>query len=426
MRTVAWYRDRKMLSWAFYDWANSAYATTVMAGFFPVFFKKYWASGLSATESSFHLGMANSLASLLIVACAPILGAIADRGGLKKRLLALFTLLGVVMSGSLALVQAGDWQLAIVMYCLASIGFSGGMVFYDALIVDVARPDEMNRISAYGYALGYLGGGVLFAINVWMTLQPTLFGLADASEAVRLSFILVAIWWTVFSIPIMLYVKETRPDSAPTGWAVIRQGFRQLFTTFHEIRKLRYVSMFLLAYWLYIDGVDTIIRMAVDYGLSLGFDDDSLILALLITQFIGFPAAIGFAFLAQCIGAKRGIYLGLSVYIIVCVFGYFMQTTADFYLLAVVVGLVQGGVQALSRSLYTELIPPGKSAEFFGFYNMLGKFAVVLGPVLMGWTALVTGSSRASILAVIVLFVAGMWLLARVDMAEGRRMAKDI
>lgn len=425
MSASTWYRDRKIVSWAFYDWANSAYATTVMAGLFPVFFKKYWASGLSATESSFQLGLANSLASLVIVACAPVLGAIADRGGLKRGLLLLFTILGVTMTGCLALVQAGDWPLAIALYFLACIGFSGGMVFYDAMIVDVAQPEQMDKVSAFGYALGYLGGGLLFALNVWMTLQPAIFGFADGAAAVKASFVMVATWWAVFTVPIMLFVPEPRRD-AMSYTAAIAQGFRQLIATFHEIRKLRYVSLFLVAYWLYIDGVDTIIRMAVDYGLSLGFDDSSLIMALLITQFVGFPAAIGFGLLASRIGNKRGIYLGLTVYIGVCIFGYFMQSASDFYLLAVVVGLVQGGVQALSRSLYTQLIPADKSAEFFGFYNMLGKFAVVLGPVLMGWVALLTGSSRASILAVIVLFVVGMLLLTRVDLEKGRAAAQRI
>lgn len=426
MSQQAWYRDRKVLSWALYDWANSAYATTIMAGFFPVFFKKYWATGLSATDSSFQLGLANSLASLVIVVLAPILGAIADRGGAKKRFLFMFTFLGVVMSGALAWAGAGEWQLAILLYVLASIGFSGGMVFYDALIIEVADEPRMDKVSALGYALGYLGGGLLFAVNVWMTLQPAFFGLADSSEAVRVAFISVAIWWAIFTIPIMLYVPETRVNPVVGNGSIILQGLRQLISTFHEVRKLKYVSLFLVGYWLYIDGVDTIIRMAVDYGLALGFKDSSLIIALLITQFIGFPAAVIFGVLGEKIGAKPAIYIGLLVYIAVCVFGYFMDSESDFYVLAVVVGLVQGGVQAMSRSLYTRLIPVNKSAEFFGFYNMLGKFAVVLGPLLMGWTALLTGSSRASILSIIVLFVAGMWVLSRVDIDAGRRAASTL
>jgi UMF1 family MFS transporter len=409
---------RQILSWAFYDWANSAFATTVLAGFFPLFFKQYWSAGQEATTSTFHLGMANSASSLVILLLAPTLGAIADRGGARKRLLACFMILGVLATAGLYLVGKGMWFEAALLFVLGAIGFSGSIVFYDSLLVDVARPRDYDRVSALGYGLGYLGGGLLFAVNVLMTLKPQWFGLADAATAVRLSFLTVAVWWLLFSLPLFVNVREQVPDR-PLGWLeAVRGGFRQLADTFAEIRKLRVVLLFLCAYWLYIDGVDTIIRMAVDYGMALGFEPTSLIIALLIVQFVGFPAAIAFGWLAGVIGTKRALLLGIAVYMGVTVWGYFLENERQFYLMAITIGLVQGGVQSLSRSYYARLIPPGKSGEFFGFYNMLGKFAAIIGPLLVGWTAILTGSSRLSILAVLLLFVSGAWLLWKVPEPE--------
>ncbi len=410
---------RQIISWSMYDWANSAYATTVMAGFFPIFFKQYWSAGADVTDSTFHLGVANSLASVLIAALAPLLGAVADRAGARKKFLLTFGLLGVVMTGSLYFVQRGDWVAATTLYVLASVGFLGGNIFYDALLVNVAHPNQRDRVSSLGYALGYLGGGLLFAVNVWMTLQPQTFGLADAGEAVRLSFVCVALWWAVFALPLLIFVKEAGADDAHLSLAAISQGLRQFMQTFREIRQLRMVWVFLIGYWLYIDGVDTIVVMAVDYGMSLGFDSNSLIIALLITQFVGFPAALVFGRLGERIGSKRSIFIAIAVYVGVTAWAYQISNITEFYAIAVTIGLVQGGIQALSRSLYSRLIPQDKSAEFFGFYNMLGKFATVLGPLLMGWVGVISGSPRVAILSLMVLFVAGAAVLWRVD--EGSR-----
>ncbi len=386
-----------------------------MAGFFPIFFKQYWSAGADVAHSTFHLGLANSLASIVIAALAPLLGAIADRGSARKKFLLMFGSLGVVMTGSLYFVERGDWIAATTLYVLASVGFLGGNIFYDALLVSVAETRQRDRVSSLGYALGYLGGGILFALNVWMTLQPQQFGLADAAEAVRLSFVCVAVWWAIFALPLLIFVKEPTTDEPRPGFAVISQGLRQFRQTFREIRQLRVVWLFLLSYWLYIDAVDTIILMAVDYGMSLGLDSNSLIIALLITQFVGFPAALVFGRLGERIGAKTSIMLAIAVYIGVTLWAYQMTSVNEFYALAVTVGLVQGGIQALSRSMYSRLIPQDKSAEFFGFYNMLGKFAAVLGPFLMGWVGLISGSPRVAILSLILLFVAGAALLWRVD-----------
>ena len=418
--------DRKIISWALYDWANSAFATTVMAGFFPVFFKQYWSAGVEATTVTFRLGLANSIASLVVVAFAPVLGAIADQGGAKKKFLLFFAVLGVVMTGGLFLVAQGAWMAAVLIYVLAIIGFSGGNVFYDSLLVSVAPPEKKDFVSAFGFSLGYLGGGILFAINVFMTLKPRLFGLANVAEAVKVSFLSVAVWWAVFSVPVMLWVREPPARHKKAGWAMVTGGFVQLKDTFAEIRKLRIVFLFLIAYWLYIDGVDTIIRMAVDYGMALGFEPRNLMTALLITQFVGFPAAIAFGKIGERLGTKNGIFLGITVYIGVTAYARFMDRASEFYVLAVAIGLVQGGVQALSRSFYARIIPAGRAAEFFGFYNMLGKFAAVIGPFLMGLVGVLTGDPRHSVLAVIVLFVAGAAILYFVDEKEGERIAGEL
>jgi UMF1 family MFS transporter len=417
---------RPVLAWSLYDWGNSAFATTVMAGFFPVFFKQYWSAGVEVTDSTFFLGVANSLASLIIVLLAPLLGAIADRVSHRKRFLIFFAFLGVCMSALLPLVAKGEWAWAVLFYVFATIGFSGSVTFYDSLIVFVTTPARYDQVSALGYAMGYLGGGLLFALNVWMTLQPETFGLADAAEAVRLSFFMVALWWALFTVPLALWVTEPAGDSGSGSGAAIRAGLIQLRDTFREIRTLRVVFLFLLGYWCYIDGVDTIVRMAVDYGLSIGFSSDSLIVALLITQFVGFPAAIAFGYLGNRLGPKNGIYLAIAVYAMIVVWAYWMDSEREFYGLAIAIGLVQGGIQSLSRSLYARIIPADKSAEFFGFYNMLGKFAAVLGPVMVGWAGMASGNPRIGILTLLLLFGLGALFLSRVDLEEGRRRAEAL
>ncbi|CAK8721862.1 Major facilitator superfamily (MFS) profile domain-containing protein [Candidatus Electronema halotolerans] len=418
---------KKVISWAMYDWGNSAFATTVMAGFFPVFFKQYWSAGSPAVESTFRLGAANSIASLVIVAAAPILGAIADRGSAKKRFLCFFAFLGILMTGSLYFVSKGDWLTAACMYVFGTIGFSGANVFYDALLVSVAGPKKVDFVSALGFSLGYLGGGLLFALNVFMTLKPEFFGLADAAEAVRWSYITVALWWAIFSLPILLFVNEPRQGQQERlSLKTVTDGFQQLAQTFAEIRRLKIVFVFLLGYWLYIDALDTIVRMAVDYGLAIGFETKGLMTALLITQFVGFPAAIAFGKIGEKLGAKTGILIGIGIYVLITVWAYFMREQREFYILAVGIGLIQGGVQSLSRSLYSRIIPHNKSAEFFGFYNMLGKFAAVIGPLLMGLVGIISGDSRTGILSLVILFIAGGALLWRVDVAEGMRMAREL
>ena len=414
---------RAVWSWAFYDWANSAYSTTVMAGFFPLFFKEYWADPHNPSQSTFYLGMANSIASMVVAALAPLLGSVADQGSAKKKFLTFFAFLGVIMTGGLWMVAQGNWQMAVLFYVIASIGFASGNVFYDALLPGLASEERVDAVSSLGFGLGYLGGGLLFLVNVFMYLKPELFGIPDGATAIKLSFLSVAVWWAVFTIPLILFVPEPKNYENIDFNNAIRMGWVQLIQTFKEIRNMKVVGTFLLAYWFYIDGVDTIIRMAVDYGMSLNFPGESLIVALLIVQFVAFPAALIYGWLASKIGAKMGIMVGITAYSFITLLGYFMTEAWHFYVLAILIGFFMGGIQALSRSLYTRIIPPDKSAEFFGFYNMLGKFAAIIGPALMGTIALLTGSARLSILSILLLFILGAFFLNKVDIKEGKRLA---
>ena len=396
-----------MHAWALYAWANHAFATSVLVGLFPIFFARYWAAGLAKEASTLWLGLTNSGAALVVALLAPWLGTLADRRGTKKRFLAVFTIVGCVATAALAWVGAGDWSLAALLFGLASIGFFAGSSFHDALLVQVSTARSADRVSLYSYALGYLGGGLLFVLNVLMVLHPDWFGLRDKTQATQYAFVSVALWWALFALPLFLRVPEA-PPTAETA------AFGELWQTIRRVLRDAPVLRFLLAYWLYIDAVGTLQQMAVDFGAKLGFSDTVLIQALLMVQFISFPAALAFGPLAVRIGTRNAIYVGLAVFVGVTLWAYFMQTETQFYQMAAVVGLVQGGVQALSRSYFSRLIPIERAGEYFGFYNMLGKFAAVLGPAVVGLVAYLSGNPRLSILVLAVFFIAGAGLLSRV------------
>ena len=435
--------NKAVWGWALYDWGNSAFATTVMAGFFPIFFKQYWSTGADVNLSTAQLGLANSLASLLVAMMAPVLGAIADRGSYKKKFLTFFAYLGVLMTSCLFMVEQGDWLMAVFVYTLGTIGFSGANVFYDSLLPSLANEESVDSVSSLGFAMGYLGGGLLFLLNVIMTLNPSWFGLADAAEAVRWSFVTVSLWWGVFTLITLFWVPEPRLARDHVSGNSMAEGLAQLGQTFKELRHLKTVMLFLFAYWFYMDGVDTIVRMAVDYGMSIGFESTDLITALLLVQFIGFPAALIFGRLGEKWGVKKSIFLAIGIYMLATIGGMQMTQKIEFYMLAAVIGLVQGGVQALSRSYYSRLIPSNQAAEYFGFYNMLGKFAVILGPILMGTVALLARNwlmpeaptdaevqmvgqlaARWSIGSILILFLIGGVLLYFVDEDKGREEAR--
>ena len=405
-------KRKKVISWALYDWANSAFATTVMAGFFPLFFKSFWAADLSPAESTAVIGTTNSLAGLFIMLSAPILGAYSDLGKLKKKFLAFFALLGVLSTGYLYFIPQGDWVIAASLYALAVVGFSGGNIFYDSLIVSVSKQEQRHKVSSLGFSMGYLGGGLLFVINVLMYLNPAWFGLSSQSEAILWSFLSVAVWWAVFSLPLFMSVEEKSNAEISKGlFENITEAFKAVVSTLREIKKHKRVAIFLIAYWLYIDGVDTIVRMAVAYGSDIGLNASSMITALLLTQFVGFPATLVFGIYADKIGFKKILTIGISIYILVTFYAYYMTTALEFYILAGTVGLVQGGVQAISRSFFSTIIPVNKEAQFFGFYNLVGKSAVFLGPVLVSWVALIFGNPRFGILSLLFLLVPGLVLL---------------
>ena len=394
-------------AWALTAWANHAFATTVLVGFFPIFFDQYWAAKLPGTTSTFYLGLTNSSAAFIVMLLAPWLGALSDRRGEKKLWFGIWSAVGALATAALCLIGAGHWGWALAVFGLGSIGFFAGSSFQDALIVQVADAHQTNRVSSLGFALGYLGGGLIFLLNVLLVKYPHWFHVADASTAIRIAFVDVALWWIVFSLPLFRYVHEAAPTAIATGW-------RELWHTLRAVLRDRPVLNFLLAYWLYIDAIGTLQQMAVDFGIKLGFSSGALIQALLLVQFVSFPSALLFGRLGDRIGTRRAIYLGLAVFVALTCFAYFMQNERQFYILAAVVGTVQGGVQALSRSYFARLIPRERAGEYFGFYNMLAKFAAVLGPLAMGVVAIATGNQRLSILVLEVFFIGGALLLARV------------
>ena len=424
---------KSIYSWALYDWANSAFATTVMAGFFPIFFAQYWSNPEDLSISTFYLGLGNSVASIIVVLLAPILGAIADRGTYKKRFLVFFAFLGILMTAGLALISQGMWQIALLTYVIATVGFSGANIFYDSLLPAVSNKDNVDYVSGLGYALGYIGGGILIVINFLMITYPSFFGFADSVEGIKWSFISVALWWAIFSIPILLFVKEPKYHKAETSLQTIKSGFKQLKNTFNEIRHLKVVFTFLIAYWLYIDGVDTTVRMAADFGITLGFDSTTIMGALVLVQFIAFFATLFYVKFADKIGIKNAIYFAIAAYMVIIFSGYFVTEAWHFYIIAGMIGCFQGGIQTLSRSLYARIIPENKSAQFFGFFNMWGKFAAVIGPLLMGSVTLILSniiddqvlSARIGLQSIMILFILGALVLSKVNISEGEKMAKE-
>lgn len=426
LRAVALHR-RETFSWAMYDWANSAFATTIMAAVLPIYYASVAGAELPGNRATVYWGYTTSIALLLIAFLSPILGAVADYMGAKKRFMVIFVTLGVMSTASLYLVGHGQWLLASVLFIVANIGFSGANVFYDSLLPHIVSNEEMDQLSTAGYALGYLGGGLLLLVNVLWILSPQTFGIPDTTTASRLAMFSVAVWWAVFSVPIFRHVSEPPrriSSSDVLGINPIRAGFHRLRETFGEIRRYRQLLIFLLAFWLYNDGIGTIIKMAAIYGTEVGIGQADLIGALILTQFVGIPFAFAFGGLARRIGAKSCIYLGLAVYTLISVGGYFLSQAWQFWALAFAVATVQGGSQALSRSLYGSMVPRAQSSEFFGFMRISDKFAGILGPFVFALVGQLTGSSRLSIVALIIFFVGGMLILTQVDVEEGRRIAR--
>jgi len=417
----------ELRGWIFYDWANSAFWATVIQ-VFPIYYLPVASAGVPGPIAQSRYAWATTLSMAVIAVLSPVLGAIADYAGVKKKMLAAFLILGVPSTAAMYLAGRGEWMFASLVFVLANIGVAGTIVFYDSLLPHVARPEEIDRVSAAGFAMGYLGSGLLMAVNLAWIQWPERFGIADQAAAMRLAFLSAAAWWALFSIPLFLRVSEP-PRKLEAGELPrtnpIREGFVRLAATFRELRRYRQAALMLVAFLIYNDGIGTIIRMAAPYGTELGLPPGALIGSLLLVQFVGIPCAYGFGWIATRIGAKRAIFLALTVYVGITFVAYSMTTMTQFLVLAVLVGMVMGGAQALSRSLFASLIPPHKSAEFFGFFGTFEKFAGIAGPALFATLIQATGSSRKAILAVMAFFVVGGALLAFVDVEAGRRMARE-
>jgi MFS transporter, UMF1 family len=428
--------DRPELrAWAMYDWAASAMQTTIMVAVFPIYFVKVAGAGQVESGATQRLATMNTLALVVIALLSPVLGAISDYRGTKKRFLAAFMLIGVLAVLGMFFVGRGDLDLASALLVVSLIGVAGSFVFYEALLPHIARPDEIDRVSTAGYALGYVGGGILLAFNLAWIQRPDWFGLpsgagltpSQATLPVRLAFVSVAIWWVIFSLPLFRRVREPAPrleTDERRGENPIRMAFVRLGETFRELRSYRQAFLMLLAFLIYNDGIQTIIKMATAYGTELDIGQNALIGAILLVQFVGIPCSFLFGMLAGRIGAKRALFLGLLTYTAISVLGYFMKTAAHFYVLAALVGTVQGGTQALSRSLFASMIPQHKSGEFFGFFSVFEKFAGIFGPLIFAGTIAATGSSRNAILSVILFFAVGGLLLWPIDVHEGQRAAR--
>lgn len=420
---------KELRAWAMYDWANSAFATTIIAAFLPIYYSSVAASEFTKLEASAYWAYTSAIALAIIAVLSPVLGAIADYMGAKKRFLAVFMGFGVTFTALLYFIGEGDWLLASAIFIVASIGFAGANVFYEALLPSVAHGSDLDRVSTAGYAMGYVGGGVLLALNAAWYLSPETFGFTDGGQAVRASFVSAAVWWALFSIPLFRTVRE--PDSRlgegeAMGLNAAKVGFSRVAATLREIRGHPDLFLFLLAFLVYNDGVGTIMRMATIYGAEVGIEAGQMIGALILVQFVGIPFTFAFGQIAARVSAKSAIFVCLAAYSAIAAFGFFLSEAWHFWALAVGVGMVQGGIQGLSRSLYASMIPAGRSTEFFGFYSVSAKFGGIFGPLVFGTVGLFTGASRWGILSLVVFFAVGAALLTRVNVGAGRRLAHEV
>jgi len=413
-----------------YDWANSAFMTTIIAAVFPIYYARVAASGLDSDVAQERYQLTTAIALVVIAALAPVLGALADFRAIKKRMLTVFALLGIVATAGMFFIESGDWALALVLFAAANVGAAGSIVFYDSLLPHVARPEEMDRLSTAGFGLGYVGGGLLLAVNLAWIMNPQWFGLPSGSSETlptRLAFLSVAVWWFVFTIP--LWRKISEPPrllelDETTTQSPIATSLSRLRETWKDLRRYKHALLMLVAFLLFNDGIVTIIRMAVIYATTKEFDDGVLIGTILMVQFLGIPFAFLFGQLAPRFGTKRMILIGLSVYCGIGVFAFFMTSNVHFIALGVLVATVQGGTQGLSRSLFASLIPKHKSGEFFAFFAVGEKFAGIFGPLIFWLVTVLSGSAQNAVLSVIPFFLIGAILLWRVDVAEGRRVAQ--
>lgn len=410
--------NREEKSWIMYDWANSAYSMTITSTILPIYFKLVAENGgISKSVSTAIWGYTISISTLIVAILAPILGSIADYKGNKKRFFNLFFILGVMSTLALIIVPENNPVLLLVIYTLTVVGFSGANIFYDAFLVDVTIEERMDYISSMGYGLGYIGSTIPFILCIAVvTLTQNKILPISITLACKISFIITALWWAIFTIPLLRNVNQKyyldREDK------MVINSFKRLFNTFKEIKGHKPIFLFLIAYFFYIDGVHTIISMATTYGTDIGISMISLLVILLITQFVAFPFTIIYGKMAERFGAKKLIYAGIIIYTLICCYAYFIKTTLHFWILAMAVGSAQGGIQAISRSYFARLVPKEKSSEFFGFYSVFGKFAAILGPFLVGIVTQITGKTNNGVVSLIILFVIGFIVMIKVPNTE--------
>jgi UMF1 family MFS transporter len=391
--------NKKYYSWVLYDWANSAYATIVLAGFFPIIYAEYFAVSIDQSERTLYLGISNSAASLLLIISAPFFGLLADRFNKKKLFLSVFALISIVSTFLLSFISTNSFILASMLFSISLLGFMMANVFYDSMLLDFEN-DKFNKISSYGYAFGYLGGGLAFVIAL-LFLYYAGHSEIELIASKKIVFILTSLWWLLFMMPLILFWKDdARSDKLKIS---IPQSFKELFSN----KKIFY---FLLAYWVYIDGVDTVIRMSVNYGLTIGFSSTDLLIALLVTQFVSFPGTLIILKISDLFSIEKAIIFCLLIYLGITYFAYSLYSVQQFYMIAALIGFAQGGIQALSRSYFAALIPDNRSSEYFGIYNMLGKFAALLGPLVVGLVTFYTSDSRIGIASISIFFIIGLIL----------------
>jgi UMF1 family MFS transporter len=416
----------ELRAWAMYDWANSAFWSTIVTAVFPAFFASYAAAGLSAVDATSRFAWGTTIALTLVALTAPVLGALADHRPLKKRFLLVFLLIGVAATLLMATIGRGEWKYALVLFMVANVGVASTLVFYDSLLPHIAAPDQIDRVSTAGFAMGYIGGGILLLINLAWIMAPTMFGLPDTTAAVRLTFVSVGVWWLLFSLPLFRRVREPAVRlEALRGPSLVLAAAAAAWKTFVELRGNRHAFLMLVAFLLYNDGIQTLIRMSSIYGAEVGIDQNAQIAAFVMVQFVGVPCSFLFGALAGRIGAKTAIFVALAVYIACSIVGYFMTAAWQFFVLAFLVGMVQGGSQALSRSLFARMTPRAKSSEYFGFFAVFEKFAGIFGPLLFGASVTLFQSSRAAVLSVIFFFVAGAIVLSFVNVEAGEAATRS-
>ncbi len=402
-------------SWIMQDWANSAYSIMITTAVFPLYFKAVaGTSGLSDADSTAFWGYANAIATLIVSFLSPVLGAVADFKGFRNPLFTSFTTAGILSTLAFVFVPGGNWQLLLVLYALSAIGFSGANIFYDGSLMDVTTYRRMDRVSAAGFGWGYIGSSIPFILFIFFRLT----GLLPVSDTVlvKMAFVLTAVWWFVFTIPYWKNVRQKHFLEKRPG--IIKDSFLRLVDTLKRVKDYRQAFLFLIAYFFYIDGVGTIFKMATAIGSDIGLSANDLIVVMLVVQFVAFPLSIIYGLLANRFGNKNMIFFGILTYIGICIYATQLDSLTTFVILALLVGTAQGGVQSLSRSLFGQLIPQGQSNEFFGFYNIFGKFAAVIGPLLVGIVAQMTGNSLDGVFALIILFVIGAVLLFFVKIPE--------